>query len=57
MLKRDLREGATERYQGGASGGPARKYYRLTEAGKGRLAALLNTWRETKDALSALGID
>lgn len=58
ILRGLCREGATERYQGGtASGGPARKYYRLTEAGQARLAALLKTWRETRDALTALGIE
>ena len=37
--------------------GPARKYYRLAEAGRARRAALLETWRETRDALTALGIE
>ncbi len=57
LLRGLCREGYTERYQGETSGGPARKYYRLTEAGRDRLAALLELWRETRDALSALGID
>lgn len=58
ILRGLCREGATERYQGStASGGPARKYYRLTEAGESRRAALLETWRETRDALTALGIE
>ena len=56
ILRQLCREGATERYQGKASGGPARKYYRLTEAGDGRRAALLEAWRETREALTALGI-
>lgn len=50
------REGYTERYQGETSGGPARKYYRLTEAGRVHRAALLEVWRKTRDALAALGI-
>lgn len=58
ILRGLCREGYTERYQGGtASGGPERKYYRLTEAGEARHAALLETWRETRDALTALGIE
>ena len=57
ILRQLCREGHTERYQGEASGGPARKYYRLTEAGRARRAALLEAWRETRDALSALGIE
>jgi len=56
LLRGLCREGYTERYQGETSGGPARKYYRLTEAGRSRLAALLELWRGTRDALSALGI-
>ena len=58
ILRQLCRENYTERYQGGAaSGGPARKYYRLTGAGQGRYAALLETWRGTRDALAALGIE
>ena len=56
ILRQLCREGATERYQGETSGGPARKYYRLTEAGQARHAALLEIWRKTRDALAALGI-
>ena len=57
ILRQLCREGHTERYQGEASGGPARKDYRLTEAGRARRAALLEAWRETRDALTALGIE
>ena len=57
LLRGLCREGATERYQGETSGGPARKYYRLTENGQSRYAGLLKLWRETRDALSALGIE
>jgi len=57
LLRGLCREGCTERYQGETSGGPARKYYRLTEAGQERLTALLEAWRGTRDALSALGIE
>ena len=56
ILRQLCREGATERYQGETSGGPARKYYRLTSSGQARLSALLEIWRATRDALSALGI-
>lgn len=56
ILRQLCREGYTERYQGETSGGPVRKYYRLTEAGRARCAALLETWRGTRDALEALGI-
>lgn len=56
ILRQLCREGYTERYQGETSGGPARKYYRLTGAGRERYAALLELWRGTRDALSAMGI-
>ena len=56
ILRQLCREGATERYQGETSGGPVRKYYRLTKEGRGRYDALLMTWRETRDAVAALGI-
>ena len=57
ILRQLCREGVTERYQGQTSGGPARKYYRLTETGRSRLAGLLESWRGMRDALSALGIE
>lgn len=56
ILRQLCREGATERYQGETSGGPARKYYRLTQEGRERYDVLLTTWRETRDAVAALGI-
>ena len=56
ILRQLCRDGYTERYQGGISGGPARKYYRLTEGGRDRLAALLESWRNIQEALSAIGI-
>ena len=56
ILRQLCREGATERYQGETSGGPVRKYYRLTREGQERCEALLRTWRETRDAVAALGI-
>ena len=57
LLRQLCREGHTERYQGEASGGPARKYYRLTDPGRTHYAALLETWRGMRDALTALGIE
>ena len=56
ILRQLCREGVTERYQGGTSGGPARKYYRLTQAGQDRRDTLLKAWREVRDAVAALGI-
>ena len=56
ILRGLCREGCTERYQGETSGGPVRKYYRLTEKGQDRRAALLEEWHGIREALSAIGI-
>ena len=56
LLRQLCREGYTEQYQGSASGGPVRKYYRLTRDGWGRYDALLKIWRDMRDAVAALGI-
>ena len=50
------RDGCTESYQGEASGGPARKYYRLTDGGLARYGALLRQWRALLGALEELGV-
>jgi len=57
ILRQLCREGATERYQGETSGGPARKYYRLTPAGAAKHAQLLEAWRSLKATLEALGVE
>ena len=51
------RTGATEQYEGTKSGGPARKYYRITSAGRAKKDALLEDWRHLRDALTALGVE
>lgn len=56
ILRGLCREGCSEQYQGEVSGGPARKYYRLTPAGRDRLAALLAQWRALSAALAELGV-
>ena len=57
LLRQLCREGYTEQYQGSASGGPVRKYYRLTDAGGERYAALLEEWRRLRGTLALLGIE
>lgn len=58
VLLRGLRQGGyTQQYQGETSGGPARKYYRITPAGKEKYAALLETWRRLRDAMAGLGVE
>lgn len=56
LLRGLCRDGCSEQYTGGASGGPARKYYHLTDKGLARYAALLKQWRALLEALSALGV-
>lgn len=56
QLRGLCQQGYTEYYQGDTSAGPARKYYRLTESGGERCAALLAQWRALCSALAALGV-
>lgn len=49
--------GCTETYQGQVSGGPARKYYRLTAAGQEAYSRLVSQWRSMRDAVAHLGIE
>lgn len=56
LLRGLCREGCLEQYQGAASAGPARKYYRLTDGGMARYGGLLKQWRSLRDALEALGL-
>lgn len=51
------KSGYTQQYQGEVSGGPARKYYRLTDVGRERYTALLTQWRGMCAALKELGIE
>ncbi len=56
VLRRLRADGCTEYYTGGTSGGPARKYYRITEAGREHLEKMLKEWHETLSAMKMLGI-
>ena len=56
ILRQLCREGVTERYQGETSGGPTRKYYRLTDTGRERLGALLRQWDALRRALAEIGV-
>ena len=57
LLRGLCRDGCSEQYKGATSDGPARKYYRLTDAGLGRYGTLLKQWRTMRTALSELGIE
>ena len=57
LLRGLCRDGYTEQYEGDASDGPVRKYYRITALGKKKLEALLNEWHRLQNALAALGVE
>lgn len=57
QLRALSQKGLAQRYEGQVSEGPARKYYRLTEAGKQRREALLVQWRALRQALADLGVE
>lgn len=56
ILRRLAREGAADTFQGSESNGPARKYYRLTDEGRDRLAQMAADWRSLREILEKLGI-
>lgn len=57
LLRSLCKAGYTEHYQGSVSGGPARKYYRLTDSGRARHQHLLSQWRLLQEALAELGVE
>ncbi len=56
ILRRLHRDGALEQYPGEISGGPPRKYYRLTDRGRTLLAEKAEDWRALIEILRELGI-
>ncbi len=56
LLRELCREKYTESYVGETSGGPARKYYRITESGREEYKRLMKIWRGLKESLEKLGI-
>jgi PadR family transcriptional regulator PadR len=56
LLRCLCREGATQQYEGVTSCGPTRKYYRITDSGREKLAALLAQWRRVRDAVASFGV-
>lgn len=57
VLRGLCKSGCTESYQGAVSGGPSRKYYRLTSSGQEVYSRLLVQWRAVRDAVALLGIE
>ena len=56
ILRRLNDYGSTESYIGTVSGGPQRKYYRITAAGKKQLDEMTEIWKGTVNAVNNIGI-
>ena len=56
LLRELCRDKYTESYMGEISGGPARKYYRITDSGREKYDQLAEQWRAKKKFLDELGI-
>lgn len=56
VLRRLHTDGCTESYFGEHSGGPKRKYYRVTPKGQEELRKMISEWRELTGAIKQLGI-
>jgi PadR family transcriptional regulator PadR len=54
LLARLEREGLVETYRAASNGGPPRKYYRPSRAGRRALAAGVAEWRTARKALDAV---
>src|SRR5262249_14354647 len=54
LLGRLEREGLVETYRGASEGGPPRKYYRPSRAGRVALALGVEEWRAARDAVDAV---
>lgn len=56
VLRRLLADGCTESYTGTVSGGPQRKYYRITDKGRDELTDMKQAWISTVEAVGKIGI-
>ncbi len=54
ILRRLHRDGSLEQYPGTKSGGPPRKYYRITSQGLDNMARLYADWQRLSDIVSEL---
>jgi PadR family transcriptional regulator PadR len=54
LLGRLEREGLVETHRAVSNGGPPRKYYRASEAGRRALAAGMAEWQTARDAVDAV---
>lgn len=51
------KEKYTKWYMVPSGGGPDRKYYKLTAAGRERLEEMRNQWRRMRDAIASFGVE
>lgn len=51
------KEKYTEWYMAPGDGGPDRKYYKLTPAGRERLELLRADWQHMRDAIASFGVE
>lgn len=56
ILRRLNADGYTENYMKESSGGPPRKYYRITEIGKEYSESMVTEWRQLMQRVQLLGI-
>ena len=56
VLRRLHENGDTETFTKGISGGPTRKYYRITRKGREHLQEMIRNWRELERMIQQLGI-
>jgi PadR family transcriptional regulator PadR len=54
LLGRLERDGLVETYRAASKGGPPRKYYRPSSAGRVALAVGVSEWRAARDAIDAV---
>ncbi len=54
LLGRLERDGLVETYRAASRGGPPRKYYRPSDAGRVALALGVSDWRAARDAIDAV---
>jgi PadR family transcriptional regulator, regulatory protein PadR len=54
LLGRLERDGLVETYRAAGNGGPPRKYYRPSGAGRVALAIGVSEWRSVRDAIDAV---
>lgn len=54
LLGRLERDGLVETYRAASDGGPPRKYYRPSNAGRTALALGVSEWRASRDAVDAV---